>query len=86
MISRGKITLEGAISVIDEQKCSGCKLCLGLCPFNAISYDEEKEVCRINEALCKGCGVCASACPSSAITARQFTDEEIVAEVEGILT
>jgi len=85
MISKGKITLEAAVSAIDEEKCSGCKICLNLCPFNAISFDEEKEICQINEALCKGCGVCAGACPSAAITARQFTNEEIVAQVEGVL-
>jgi heterodisulfide reductase subunit A len=85
MISKGKITLEAAVSAIDEDKCSGCKICLNLCPFSAISFDEEKEICRINEALCKGCGVCAGTCPSAAITARQFTNEEIVAQVEGVL-
>lgn len=85
MISQGKITLEAAVSVIDEEKCAGCKTCLALCPFGAISYDEEKEVCRINEALCKGCGVCAGACPSGAITARQFTNDQILAQVEGVL-
>ena len=85
MISKGRITLEAAVSAIDEDKCSGCKTCLNLCPFGAISYDEEKEVCQINEALCKGCGVCAGACPSGAITARQFTNEEIIAQVEGVL-
>jgi len=85
MISKGKITLEAAISAIDEDKCSGCKTCLNLCPFSAISFDEEKKVCQINEALCKGCGVCAGTCPSGAITARQFTNEEIVAQVEGVL-
>jgi heterodisulfide reductase subunit A len=85
MISQGKITLEAAVSVVDEEKCAGCKTCLALCPFGAISYDEEKEVCRINEALCKGCGVCAGACPSGAITARQFTNDQILAQVEGVL-
>jgi heterodisulfide reductase subunit A len=85
MISQGRITLEAAVSAIDEEKCAGCKTCLALCPFGAISYDEEKEVCRINEALCKGCGVCAGACPSGAITARQFTNEQIFAQVEGVL-
>ncbi len=84
MISKGRITLEAAVSVIDEEICSGCKTCLSLCPFGAISFDEEKKVCQINEALCKGCGVCA-ACPSGAITARQFTNEEIVAQIEGVL-
>jgi heterodisulfide reductase subunit A len=85
MISKGKITLEAAVSAIDEEKCSGCKTCLNLCPFGAISFDEERKGCQINELLCKGCGVCAGACPSGAITARQFTDEEIVAQVEGVL-
>ena len=85
MISKGRITLEAAVSAIDEEKCSGCKTCLNLCPFGAISFDEERKGCQINEALCKGCGVCAGACPSGAITARQFTDEEIVAQVEGVL-
>jgi len=85
MISKGRITLEAAVSAIDEEKCSGCKTCLALCPFGAISYDEEKEVCTINEALCKGCGVCAGACPSGAITARQYTNKEIFAQVEGVL-
>ena len=85
MISKGRITLEAAVSAIDEEKCAGCKTCLALCPFSAISYDEEKEVCRINEALCKGCGVCAGACPSGAITARQFTNDQILAQVEGVL-
>ena len=85
MISKGRITLEAAVSAIDEEKCSGCKTCLNLCPFGAISFDEERKGCQINELLCKGCGVCAGACPSGAITARQFTDEEIVAQVEGVL-
>jgi len=85
MISLGKIEIEAATSVIDETKCAGCKTCLELCPYNAISFDEEKNVSLINEALCKGCGTCASACPSGAITARHFNDEQIMAEIEGVL-
>jgi len=85
MISRGKIEIEAATAVIDEELCSGCKTCNNLCPFNAISFDEEKKVSRINEALCKGCGTCVAACPSGAITGRHFTTKQIMAEIEGVL-
>ncbi len=85
MISKGKVEIEAAIAVIDEELCSGCRICNLLCPYNAISFDEEKEVSRVNEALCKGCGVCVAACPSGALTGKHFTTEQIMAEIEGVL-
>ena len=56
-----------------------------MCPYTAISYIEKDKVSRINEALCKGCGTCVAACPSNAITHKHFTNDEINAEIEGIL-
>ena len=85
MISKGKVEIEAATAVIDEELCSGCRICNDLCPYSAISFDEEKKVSRVNEASCKGCGVCVAACPSGAITGRHFTTEEIMAEIEGVL-
>ncbi len=85
LISKGKVELEATVAVIDEEKCSGCRVCNILCPYNAITFIEDKEVSRINEALCKGCGTCVAACPSAAITQKHFTTEEIMAEIEGVL-
>ena len=85
LISKGRVELEAATAVIDEEKCSGCRICNLLCPYSAISYIEDEKVSRINEALCKGCGTCVAACPSGAITHKQFTTEEITAEIEGVL-
>jgi heterodisulfide reductase subunit A len=85
MISKGKVEIEAATAVIDEEKCSGCKVCSFLCPYGAISFDEEKTVSRVNEALCKGCGVCVAACPSGAITGKHFTTQQLMAEIDGIL-
>jgi heterodisulfide reductase subunit A len=85
MISQGKVEIEAATSVVDEELCSGCRVCNLLCPYSAISFDEEKKVSRINEALCKGCGACVAACPSGAITGRHFTSQQIMAEIEGVL-
>jgi heterodisulfide reductase subunit A len=85
MISKGKVEIEAATAVADERICSGCQACLQVCPYSAISFDEEKKVCRVNEALCKGCGACVAACPSDAISLSHFTNEQIVAEMEGAL-
>ncbi|MBI4286146.1 MAG: FAD-dependent oxidoreductase [Chloroflexi bacterium] len=85
MISKGKVEIEAATSLINEELCSGCRVCNALCPFSAIIFDEEKKVSRVNEAVCKGCGVCVAACPSGAITGRHFTAEQIMAEIEGVL-
>jgi heterodisulfide reductase subunit A len=65
--------------------CNGCQICKLVCPYSAISFDEEKEVCVVNEALCKGCGACVGGCPSDAITLSHFTNEQIVAQMEGML-
>jgi len=84
-IAMGQVQLEAIAAVIDEAQCSGCKTCIGLCPYKAISFDEEKKVSRVNEALCKGCGTCVAACPSAAINQRHFTTEQVMAEIEGVL-
>jgi len=85
MMSKGRVEIEAAIASIDEELCSGCRICEGLCLYKAISFDEEKKVCLVNEALCKGCGVCVAACPSGAIANKHFTTEQIMAEIEGVL-
>lgn len=85
LIDRKEVEIEAATAVIDEDKCSGCRICNDLCPYTAIDFDEEKKVSVINSALCKGCGTCAAACPQGIITARHFTDKQIVSEIEGIL-
>ena len=85
MIGKGKVEIEAATAVVDERICSGCQLCSLVCPYGAISFDEKKEVCRVNEALCKGCGACVGACPSDAISLNHFTNEQILAQMEGML-
>jgi heterodisulfide reductase subunit A2 len=85
LMAKGEIEVESAISVVDAEKCAGCKICSTLCSLSAISFDEEKKISVINDVLCKGCGTCAAACPSAAITARHFTDEQLFAEIEGAL-
>jgi heterodisulfide reductase subunit A len=85
MITKGTIEVEAATAVVDEDLCSGCRTCISLCPYNAVSFPEDGKTASINDVLCKGCGVCVAACPAGAITGRHFTDKQILAEIEGLL-
>ncbi len=84
-IRQKEITLEPIRASIDESKCSGCRICNGLCPFNAILFHEDRMVSEINPALCQGCGTCVAACPAGAISGTGFSNEQILAQIEGLL-
>ena len=83
-IAKGKIEVDALYSEVNEEKCSGCRFCNQLCPYSAIEFNEEKKQSYIISALCKGCGVCVAACPSSAIKGRHFTDQQVLAQVDGL--
>jgi len=85
-IAREKIEIDAVFAEVNEDCCSGCRMCNELCPYSAIEFDPEKRRSRVNSALCKACGGCVAACPSGAIKARHFTDQQIVAQIEGVLT
>ncbi|MFQ5867940.1 MAG: CoB--CoM heterodisulfide reductase iron-sulfur subunit A family protein, partial [bacterium] len=73
------IEAEGKVSQVRKERCTGCGLCVEICPYQAIKLDEEERVAVVNEALCKGCGVCSASCRTAAIDLRGFNDEQILA-------
>ena len=89
-IMQGFVTSEGIVAEVNEDLCSGCRICESICPYSAIEMkpykgDEKRLVASVNEALCKGCGSCAAACPSGAIDQRGYTNEQIEEMVKVIL-
>jgi len=85
LMGRGKVIIEPTVAEIDPATCSGCRICNSLCAYSAISYNPLTNVSEVNPALCKGCGTCVAACPSGAAYAWHFSDEQIFAEIEGLL-
>jgi heterodisulfide reductase subunit A len=85
LISQATIELDPFIAQVDEAACSGCKVCLGACPYDAISRDEQKKVAVVNQAVCTGCGTCVATCPCNAITQFGFTDTQVKSEVLALL-
>ena len=85
LIDKGYIEQEPNTAYVIEEACSGCRSCLPLCPYTAITFDEAKQKASVNEALCKGCGTCVASCPSGSLVQRLFDDREVFSEIEGLL-
>ncbi len=84
-IEQKEMALEPVRASVIEEKCSGCRICNDLCPFNAITFHEDRMVTEINAALCQGCGTCVAACPAGAIYGTGFNNEQVLAQIEGLL-
>jgi heterodisulfide reductase subunit A len=84
-ISKGKLEIDAMFAEVDEDRCSGCRVCNEICPYSAIEFDADARRSHVISALCKACGACVATCPSAAIKARHFTDEQIFAEIAGVL-
>ena len=80
-----KLEIQPITAVVDSETCSGCRLCVSVCPYKALSFNVEKEVAVVNDVLCQGCGTCVAACPAGSIRGNHFTNEEILAEIDEVL-
>jgi heterodisulfide reductase subunit A len=87
LMDAGVVELEPFTTYVIPEKCGGCRTCEGLCPYGAIEMVDFAGgiVAQINEVLCKGCGACAAACPAGAAIQHGFTQEQVLAEIEGAL-
>jgi len=92
LLSKGELELEPLKAVVDEDLCSGCRVCESLCPFVAIEVKKEgrkgseKLKAEVIEAMCQGCGLCSAACPTGAIKIQQYSKEQVLAQVDAALT
>jgi heterodisulfide reductase subunit A len=86
LAARGLVDISPTTSRINPDICVGCKVCIGLCAYSAIEFDELHHVSVVNEALCKGCGSCAAYCPSGAAQIKHFSEEQVFNELDGLLS
>ena len=52
-------------ATVDEEKCTGCGICVDACPQEAITVDD---IAKIDADKCVDCGVCVEECPNDAIS------------------
>jgi len=84
LMAKGKVTVEAITPILYPEKCKACGLCTKVCPYHAITLNQELKRISIVEAACGGCGTCAAECPFGALTQSHFTDEQIIAQVDAL--
>jgi heterodisulfide reductase subunit A len=85
ILSQPQVAFEPTIAGVNTDECSGCGVCITICPFGARELDHEKMVIKVNEALCQGCGACSAGCPSGAAQHKNLTDRQIEQMVVSVL-
>ena len=83
LLAKGEVDIDPIKAQVTVERCSGCGECILTCPYNAISLVDGNA--EVNSALCKGCGTCVGACVSHAIEVNHFSDEQLMAELLGIM-
>ena len=87
VLSKEAWIVEPLVAKVNEDLCSGCGICESSCGYHAINVEKvgEKSVAKVTEGLCRGCGICSSACPMDAITMPNYSDNQIVAQIQAVV-
>ncbi len=69
------VFLSGCYGIIDQEKCTGCNICMDKCRFDAIHIQENGQL-EINPFQCEGCKLCERLCPVDAISMKESSNNE----------
>lgn len=81
---KDKLVTSAIVAEINPQTCVGCQGCMEMCPYGAIVYIPEKDICEVNTILCKGCGCCAATCPSQSAQLKGFKPQQLLSQIRAM--
>jgi len=88
LLSHDIVVASGSVCVVDEKKCMGCGACVAVCTYGALELQDTKQGKKVavNPVLCKGDGLCNAKCPTRAISLKHYTDEEVLSEIDAMVS
>jgi len=88
ILAQGFVRTIGHVALVDKELCSGCGICVSVCPYDAIAIkiENDRRVASVEDVKCKGCGSCAAACPSGAMQQKHFKDVQLMPVVKTLAT
>ena len=69
------------VAEIAPEECAGCRECMRVCQFGAVTYSPSNKKAVIDQRWCYGCGVCRSACKKNAIRLEERTKVPVAANL-----
>jgi len=82
LLATDKLLQDPLIACVDENICSGCGICVEICPYEAREMDQRRGISVVHGALCQGCGACIAACPNNACELRNSSAGQILGMVD----
>lgn len=86
-----KVLVELTSPTVDAAKCVVCLTCYRCCPHQAITIEHRedfqnlyKSAAKMNPLACRRCGICAAECPGKAVQLPDYTDAQILAQLEAM--
>lgn len=80
LLHRGEIEIEPMSAYVLPELCDGCRICETVCEFGRVKVVNGRA--NVDEVACRGCGACSAACPTGALQTRNYTDEQILAQIK----
>jgi heterodisulfide reductase subunit A len=84
VLAKERIKVSGTVAYTDPSACSGCGICVEVCPYSAPAFVTQGPFAgraEINPVLCKGCGLCVASCRSGALNLKGFEEGQIMAMI-----
>jgi len=69
------------VAEVDSDACTGCRECIRLCQFGAVTYSASNKKAVIDQRWCYGCGICRAACKKKAIRLEERAKSPVAADL-----
>ncbi len=86
-LAKESILVGGTVAYVNPSLCSGCGVCVEICPYLAPSFVQDNsfpQKAEVNPVLCKGCGLCVASCRSGALNLKGYEESQIMTMINEI--